>query len=676
MPNGLARAKSPYLRQHEFNPVQWLPWGEEALERAQRESKPILLSIGYAACHWCHVMARESFEDPDTAALMNRHFVNIKVDREERPDVDAVYLRALQAMGKRAGWPLTMFLTPTGKPFWGGTYFPRVPRGQQLAFRDVLVQISDAYYSAPGAAEAKAAEVIAALIETTQASGKRTELSPEQIIAAAKELLRNIDRENGGLQGTPKFPYSALLRFLWNMGCRTRNEEMKAAVVLTLNRMIDGGIFDHLGGGFARYSIDARWLVPHFEKMLYDNALLVHLLTDVWRAKPVDAFRDIVDRTVGWLLREMTLPTGAFACSLDAESGDEEGGFYLWDDKEIDRLLGPDSLLFKRVYGITREGNFEHRNVLNRLSAPADLTVTEEVQLARCRAVLFRARSERRAPRRDDKVLADWNGLMIAALSKAAIVFDRPEWLEASKAAFKFVTGHMLDRGNLFHSWCDGELNSASILDDYANMALAAVALYEATGGLDFLDRAKAWVDHCAGHFRDLQHGAFYYTGDSTQALVTRICDGHDSATPSGNGIMAQVLARLYYLTGDDHYREQAETTVLAFAANVDRDSYQLSTLLDASQFLTSAVQIVIIGERANPVTKALLHAAHRHAGVDHVIMLVDPRIKLGSTHPAAGKTAHNGNPAAYVCSGTTCSAPVFDAQTLNQALDVLIAEY
>jgi uncharacterized protein YyaL (SSP411 family) len=671
--NALAREKSPYLRQHASNPVHWLPWGDDAFRRAREEGKPVLLSIGYAACHWCHVMARESFSDADTAELMNKHFINIKVDREERPDVDAIYLRALQAMGKRPGWPLTMFLTPTGKPFWGGTYFPPEQRYGQPGFRDVLARISETYQYDPAAAEASAAEVIGAIVSTREHEARK-ELGVKQVAEAADGLLRDTDKENGGLRGTPKFPYPALLRFMWNEGRRARRKDLQGATEFTLDCMIRGGIFDHVGGGFFRYATDAEWLFPHFEKMLYDNALLVHLLTEVWRGNRLDTYRDAVRRTVSWLLREMTLPGGAFACSLDAESNGEEGGFYAWNEQEIDDLLGPNAALFKQVYGVTREGNFDGRNVLNRLSN-ANLKDADEALLARSRAVLLQARSQRIRPRRDEKVLADWNGLAVAGLAKAAATFNEPPWLDAATAAFEFVRRNMIKQRNLYHSWCNGDLNTASILDDYADMSWAALSLYEATGRYEYLEYCTEWVERCTTHFCDTTGGAYYFTPDGTTSLVARIRDGNDAATPSGNGIMAHVLARLYFLTGKDRFRRQAQATVLAFTADIERDSYQLATLLDASRFLASAVQIVIVGEPDDETTRALYEAVHRHPGPDNVLMLVGPGTALTPQHPAVGKLAPAQRSAAYICAGTTCSAPAFDARGVREALDAAMVD-
>jgi uncharacterized protein len=656
MPNALAHEKSPYLRQHQMNPVQWLPWGDEVFTRAQREAKPILLSIGYAACHWCHVMAHESFEDEETAALMNEHFINVKVDREERPDVDAVYLRALQAMGKRPGWPLTMFLTPTGKPFWGGTYFAPVKKGQHPAFRDVLTRVSEVYRADPAKAEARAGEIVTAITREANQVIDAALIGRRQTITVAEELLRSFDLQNGGLTGAPKFPYPALLRFLWNVGVRERRSEMQDAVALTLTRMVRGGIFDQLGGGFARYSTDAEWLVPHFEKMLYDNALLVHLLTDVSRTGSLPELEAAAERTIDWLLRDMRVPGGAFACSLDADSSDNnegEGAFYLWSEEEIDTLLGAQAALFKRAYGVTREGNFEHRNVLNRLG-PADLPDVDERVLAKCRAVLFDARGRRSQPGRDEKVLADWNGLAIAALARAGAVFAHPAWIDAARGAFEFANENMTRGGELCHSWCDGVLSAGSILDDHANMAYAALLLYEATGDRVYLERCQDIVTRAVQNFSDADSGAFYLTAAGDRSLVVRIRDGLDTATPSGNGVMAHVLARLHYITGAEPYREHAEKVIGAFAADVERESFRLATLLDASAFLESGVQIVITGNPGDAAVSALVGAALRDDGPDNIVTL--------EHRPDARAEAS-------VCAGRICSPLVFDADALRETL-------
>jgi uncharacterized protein YyaL (SSP411 family) len=651
--NALAHEKSPYLRQHRTNPVQWLPWGDAAFALAQRETKPILLSIGYAACHWCHVMARESFENADTAALMNAHFVNVKVDREERPDVDAVYVRALQAMGKRPGWPLTMFLTPSGKPFWGGTYFPSVEKGRQPSFREVLKRVSEVYRADPAHAEARAAEVVSAIRRTVESTAHGASLGRSTALAVAEKLLGDLDPRNGGLMGAPKFPYPALLRFLWNTGTRHRRQDMRRAVVLALKHMVRGGMFDQLGGGFARYATDAEWLVPHFEKMLYDNALLVHLIADVTRAERLPELVQAAQCTIGWLLRELQLPGGAFACSLDADSGAQEGAFYVWREDEIDALVGERAALFKRVYGVTREGNFEHRNILNRL-ASGDCSEQEPV-LAECRDVLFTARARRPQPHRDEKVLADWNGLAIAALARAGAIFARPAWIDSACGAFRFLMEYMTRDGELRHSWCDGVLSMGSILDDYANVAFAATLLHEATGDAAYLEGCEGLIERAIRDFGDPASGAFYLTPAGERSLVARIRDGRDTATPSGNGVMAHVLARLYYATGKEDYRKAARRTTDAFATDVGSDSYQLATLLDASVFLDSAVHITVSGDPADPAVHALTAAALQDSGPDNIVTRVSR---------AAGAIA------ASVCTANTCAAPVATAEALRETLD------
>jgi uncharacterized protein YyaL (SSP411 family) len=460
--------------------------------------------------------------------------------------------------------------------------------------------------------------------------------------------------QNGGLAGAPKFPYPALLRFLWNVGVRERRSDMQDAVTLTLTRMVRGGIFDQLGGGFARYSTDAAWLVPHFEKMLYDNALLVHLLTDVSRTGPIPELEIAAERTIDWLLREMRLPGGAFACSLDADSDDEgEGAFYLWQEEEIDALLGGQSELFKRAYGVTREGNFEHRNVLNRLGGP-DLGDGDERVLAKCRAVLFEACGRRSAPRRDEKVLADWNGLTIAALARAGVVFAHPAWIDASRAAFEFVNENMIRDGELCHSWCDGVLAQGSILDDHANMTYAALLLYEATGDRAYLQCCESIVVRAESNFRDAADGAFYLTSAGERSLVARIRDGLDGATPSGNGVMVHVLARLHYMTGAAHYRERAEKVIAAFAGDLERQSFRLATLLDASAFLESAVQIAISGDAGDAAVSALVRAALRDDGPDNIVT---------REHRPGGRAE------ASVCAGRICSPLVFDADSLRETL-------
>ena len=474
--NRLDREVSPYLRQHADNPVHWYPWGDAAFDEAQRLNKPILLSIGYAACHWCHVMAHESFADAQTAALMNELFVNVKVDREERPDVDALYQRALALIAGRGGWPLTMFLTPYGEPFYGGTYFPPEARQGAPSFRDVLRSVHQAYANQPDKIENQRVAILTALEAVSRhAPGDGLSITATDEVAAL--LYATADMVNGGFGGAPKFPQAAALQLLWRAHLRNKQPDYRAAVLLSADRICQGGIYDHIGGGFHRYATDERWLVPHFEKMLYDNALLIDLLTLLWQATRDQIFARRVGDTAAWALREMVLPEGGFASSEDADSEGEEGRFYIWSDIEIDQLLGADSQCFKAAYHIGTAGNWDGRNILHRLNAPFR-SAAEEARLGALRAKLFQARRKRPAPQLDDKAQADWNGLMIAALATASVVFDRPEWLAAAKRAFAFVRRVMTVDGRLCHSFCRGRVSTMAILYDYADMARAALVLH------------------------------------------------------------------------------------------------------------------------------------------------------------------------------------------------------
>ena len=566
--NRLGQETSPYLLQHQHNPVHWQAWSAATLALAQQTGRPVLLSSGYAACHWCHVMAHESFENAEIAALMNEHFVNVKVDREERPDVDYLYQQALMMMGQRGGWPLTMFLTPDGQPFWGGTYFPPFAQGGRPGFAEVLKTIAELWRTRAHAIEHNVATLSAALAGLSQtASGEA--VSPEYLETICDELEQRLDRVDGGFGAAPKFPQATSLDFLWSAWKRTGRDSLRQGVVLTLDHISQGGVYDHLGGGFARYSTDNRWLVPHFEKMLYDNAQLIELLTEVWQDERRELYRLRVTETIQWMTREMRTSGGGFASSLDADSDGEEGKFYAWSEADIREALGAGAPFFERAYGISREGNFEHgKSVLNRLESIELLDEDAEAALARDRAALFALRERRVRPGCDDKVLADWNGLTIAAIAKAACVFERPDWLDLAIGAFDFVNGAMTtDDGRLLHSWRGGRARHVAVLDDYAAMCRAALALHEATGAPSYLACCRSWVEHVEHYYRD-QNGGYFYTADDAEALVARVKIADDSAIPSGNGMMLQVLAQLYYLTGESVYRDRAEAIAKDFCWN------------------------------------------------------------------------------------------------------------
>ena len=673
--NRLAGETSPYLLQHQDNPVDWHPWGPEALDLAKREGKPVLLSVGYAACHWCHVMAHESFENEEIARLMNRLFVNIKVDREERPDVDTIYQSALAFMGEQGGWPLTMFLTPEGEPFWGGTYFPPEPRYGRPGFPQILGSIAEAYARDPE----KVAKNVAAL--RTALDGLAENHAGEDIPLelhdqVADRLLREVDPVNGGIGGAPKFPQPSILKLFWRTYKRTGAAAYRDAVTLTLTRMSQGGIYDHLGGGFARYAVDAAWLVPHFEKMLYDNAQLVELLTWAWQDTREPLYEQRLRETVAWVEREMMAasapggpPCGAFAASLDADSEGEEGKFYVWDAAEIDRVLGPDSEAFKAAYDVRPGGNWEGKTILNRLAHPGLGGPEEEAALSRSRGRLLEARAPRIRPGWDDKVLADWNGLMITALARAGWALGEGRWIELARTAFAFVAESMQRDGRLMHSWRHGTLKHAATLDDYANLSEAALALFEATGETAYLEQAETWIDTLDGHYWDAGSGGYFLTADDTEALIVRTKTVYDNATPSGNGTMAAVLARLFYLTGKSDYQAKALATISAFSGELHRNIFPLATLLNANELLRSGVQVVVAGARDADDTRALVTALST-VSYPNLILSLPRTATLPVGHPAHGKGTVGDAAAAYVCRGTTCSLPITGADELVNALD------
>ncbi|HLI10191.1 MAG TPA: thioredoxin domain-containing protein [Alphaproteobacteria bacterium] len=666
--NQLASETSPYLLQHKNNPVAWRPWGPAVLEEARRLDRPILFSIGYAACHWCHVMAHESFEDPATAAVMNELFVNVKVDREERPDLDSIYQQALALMGEQGGWPLTMFCTPDGEPFWGGTYFPPEPRYGRPGFKDLLRRVAEIYHKEKAAVRHNVDALKEALTRLSR-SESGGGISLAMIDQAARQLVAQVDMAQGGIGPAPKFPQAPIFKLLWRAYKRTGQEVYRDAVLVTLIRMSQGGIYDHLGGGFARYSTDAEWLVPHFEKMLYDNAQLLELLTGAWLETGNPLFAARVKETVGWLLREMIAPGGGFAATQDADSEGHEGRFYVWDAAEIDRLLDGDAQLFKTAYDVRPGGNWEGRTILNRMCSNGLADPETEAKLAMARQVLWRQRETRIKPGWDDKVLADWNGLMITALARAALAFDEAPWLDAARAGFAFVRDRMFHDGRLYHSYRNGRPRHAGNLDDYANMIEAALALHEATGDVAYLTHAEDWAEVVHRHFRDDADGGYFFTADDVTDVIIRTKTAHDNATPSGNGVMAGALARLFYLTGNDKYRRRAEAALAAFSGQLQRNVFPFATLLNAAELLARAVQVVLVGRPGEAEYEALRRAVYGTSQPDRIVQLVVPEAVLPTQHPAHGKGLVNGRAAAYVCTGMTCSLPITTPAGLRLAL-------
>ncbi len=673
--NRLGAEISPYLLQHKNNPVAWQPWGDSAFSAAKRQKKPVLLSVGYAACHWCHVMAHESFENPQIAELMNTLFINIKVDREERPDVDSIYQSALNLMGENGGWPLTIFMTPAGEPFWGGTYFPPDPRFGRPGFPQVLKAISATYRDDPNKVQHNVDALVTALSKLSQ-NKSGDAFKPETVELVAERLLSAVDPREGGLGSAPKFPQPTLLKFLWRAWKRTKQENHRNAVELSLSKMSQGGIYDHLGGGFARYTVDDRWLVPHFEKMLYDNAQLIQCLTWAWLDGGLPLYEVRVRETIDWVMREMRAQAGpdggqvaAFAASLDADSEGEEGKFYVWQEDEVDHLLGADAAPFKAAYGVTAAGNWEGKNILNRSHDPDLKDATSESRLAEARTILLAARDQRVRPGWDDKVLADWCGLMITALADAATAFSEPSWLEAGIAAFDFVREHMSEDGRLLHCWRRGRLLHPATLEDYANMSEAALALFEADGDNRFLAAARAWAEILDRHYWDKENGGYFQTADDTRDLLLRPKSAQDNATPNGNATLISVLARLYHFTGDRAFLERAEALANAFGGELERNPIALTGLLNGAALLRQALQIVVIGQRGSADCDAMLAAAFSTCQPDRCLQVIASDAELPDGHPARGKKQIDDKATAFLCRGQTCSLAMTDPHELRKAL-------
>ncbi|HVJ35518.1 MAG TPA: thioredoxin domain-containing protein [Terriglobia bacterium] len=686
--NRLAAEVSPYLLQHAHNPVDWWPWGEAALAEAKASNRPILLSVGYAACHWCHVMAHESFENPTIAQQMNEHFINIKVDREERPDLDTIYQQALALLGQQGGWPLTMFLRPDGKPFWGGTYFPPESRWGRPGFADVLRLITETYVTDPDSVGKNVAALEEALQKLARPQAGDA-VTPDIIERIAERLVQEVDTIDGGIKGAPKFPQIPIFALFWRGWLRSGNLQMREAVITTLTAMCQGGIYDHLGGGFARYSTDGKWLVPHFEKMLYDNAALLGLLTEVWQEVRDPLYAARIAETIGWLEREMlTHPDDsgdrAFAATLDADSEGIEGKFYVWDEAEIDQVLGAEAALFKRFYDVRAEGNWEGHCILNRRALRDAPAPQEEETLILLRGKLLAARSRRVRPGWDDKVLADWNGMMITSLARAALAFDRPPWLALAESAYRFVRRHLRrgagdsnDRSDndgggtlrLHHAWRAGKSGAGAMLDDYAHLAAAALALYEATGEDAYLADARELVATLDRHFWDRADHGYFATADDVGDVILRTKSAADNATPNGNGTMIEVLSRLYHLTGEATYASRAMQLVTAFSGEIHRNFFPLATFLNAVDYHLNCLQLVLVGRRDEAGAAAQLKIIQEQSLPTKLLQVVAPGASLPAQHPAAGKGQIDGRATIYICRGQTCGLPITDSDALRRAL-------
>jgi uncharacterized protein YyaL (SSP411 family) len=662
--NRLAGATSPYLLQHAHNPVDWWQWGPEALAEAKRSGLPILLSVGYAACHWCHVMAHESFEDEATAGVMNELFVNIKVDREERPDIDQIYMSALHHLGEQGGWPLTMFLTPQAEPVWGGTYFPNESRYGRPAFVDVLREVARMFREEPDKIEQNRTALLRRLADKARPAGKVT-IGHEELNNAARQLGNAFDHVNGGLRGAPKFPQGPILEMLWRAERRTGDARFFELVEHSLERMSEGGIYDHLGGGYSRYSVDERWLVPHFEKMLYDNAQLLELLALAHQRAGNPLFAQRARETVGWLAREMTTAEGAFAASLDADSEGEEGKFYVWSLGEIEAVLDPDdAAFFAAHYDVSAGGNFEGHNILNRLNSLPRST-EDEARLAMLRSMLHKRREGRVRPGLDDKVLADWNGLMIAALANAAVALSEPSWLAMAKRAFDFIACSMTEGGRLGHSFRAGKLLLPALASDYAAMIRAALALYEATGERGTLEKALAWQGAFDAHYADTETGGYYLSADDASDLLLRPHSTLDDAMPNPNAVAAGNLVRLAVLAGDDTFRAKADRLIEGVLSAAGNNLFGHVALLNALDLRLRGAEIVCVG----PEAERFAQAALKLPLTDRIVLRAASPAELPQTHPAQEKLKAVSGSAAFVCVGERCSPPVTEPENIPNAV-------
>jgi len=674
--NQLDQETSPYLLAHKDNPVHWRTWSPETLAEAEEAGKPILLSIGYTACHWCHVMNHESFDDADTAAFMNEHFIPVKVDREERPDLDQIYQAAANALGHQGGWPLTAFLTPKGEPFFAGSYFPKDERFGQPTFKTVLNEVTRIWREQPEPV-ANTTERVQQQFATLWGRDLSGALQPGVFDEIAVRLGQRFDIFFGGVTGAPKFPSTGLVELLWRAYLRTGAEQFNQLVQTALSNMSMGGIYDHLGGGYARYAIDDRWLVPHFEKMLYDNAQIIDILSLVWQHNRSPLFRARVAETASWVLRDMRVGK-AFASSVDADSEGEEGKYYVWSEAEVDAALqGTFVQRFKDVYNVVRDGSFAGKNILHRLGRVPGypLSDADEALLARQRALLLSARDERVAPIRDDKVLADWNGMMIAALANAGTVFNQREWIDAAIAAFDFICEVMGDGDKLYHSWRNGKRGRPGFADDYAAMARAALALREATGDKRYLERAQAWARMLNEHFWDAQNGGYFTTSDEDEPLIVRARMVFDQVVPAANGVMVSVLSRLYLITGDAFYRERSNALVQAFSGEMVRTGVSMPTYINGLESVLTGLQIVIVGPPQAAKTRELVAAVNGRCLPGRILLVTDPDDALPEGHPAYGKTMQGGLPTAYICQNATCSQPITNPVALSQMLQLPVSQ-
>ncbi len=659
--NHLAGETSPYLLQHAHNPVDWYPWGEEAFEKARAEDKPVLVSIGYSACHWCHVMEHESFEDKATAAIMNEHFVNIKVDMEERPDIDQIYMNFVQLTTGRGGWPMNVFVRPDKKPFFGGTYFPPSPQYGMPSWKQILLSIADAWHEKRGELD-ESVERIVSELQALAATGPSGSVSNELLERAFASFSKSFDQKNGGFGGVPKFPQAMSLEFLLRYHHRTGDRHALEMVTRTLDKMARGGIYDQLGGGFHRYSVDTVWLVPHFEKMLYDNALLARLYLHAFQVTGKGLYKRVAVETLDYLVREMLDESGGFYSSQDADSEGEEGKFFVWTKEEIEYELGAEAERFCRVYGVSAEGNFEGKNILNLPSEESSERELSELGTARLR--LFDLREKRIKPGRDEKVLTAWNGLALAAFADAGGVLGRSDYLQVAERNAEFILGRLKRDGRLLRTWKGGKAKLNGYIEDYANVADGLLALSEATGDLSKVNAAKELAEVMLTEFWDRDSGGFFFTSDDHEELIVRNKDLYDNATPSGNSAAADVMLRLAKLTGDERYDRYAVTTLRIASPQIQKYPQAFGRFLSAIEFrLAGTKEVVVIGPPANELRTAAMSLylpnsvrIFAEASVDEIPLL-------------SGRKMIDGKATAYVCENFVCERPVTDIDEFKSLL-------
>ena len=678
--NHLINETSPYLLQHAHNPVDWYSWGDAAFQKAKSENRPILLSIGYSACHWCHVMERESFEDEKIAALMNDLFVNIKVDREERPDLDEIYMNAVQMLTGRGGWPMTVFLTPEGKPFYGGTYFPPEDRYGVPGFPKILQGVANAYREKPQDVERSVEQILAALQRMSLSTESQQPFSSDIIGQSAEQLAQAYDADHGGLGKAPKFPNVGVYELFLRHYHHSKGNRFLEMVTHTLTKMAQGGIYDHLGGGFHRYSVDEKWLVPHFEKMLYDNAQLVRIYAQVYCVTGEPLFKQVVDETMNYLMREMLHTEGGFYSTQDADSEGEEGKFFVWTEEEISQILGEESSeIFCRIYDVSEEGNFEKKNILHPILTleqaskffRRDLKEIESL-VADAKVKLFQEREKRIKPFRDEKILISWNGLMLSGLAEAIKISRHQTYLEAANRTVDFIFTKMFRDGRLLHTYKSGTAKILGYLDDYAFLAAGLLDLFEATLNRAHLDRTVKLAEIMLDEFWDEAGGGFFYTGHSHERLIAQSKPIFDGSIPSGNAVATQVLLRLYHYTGKEDYLKRVERVLRAYYDAMENQPFGFAHMLAALDFyLEKPKEIVLVGDNKDPETAELLSKIHSHYLPNMTLQLVSPDDSLEKVSPLlAGKKQFDGRPTVYVCHNFTCSRPVVEWEELKPILD------